>query len=55
MPDWYGLVRAAAYLHVPPWDLGEQPVAWRNWALAAAVAEADVENERMAALLGGRK
>jgi len=39
LPEWYVLLRAARYLGVAPWDLLEQPLAWREWALAAEGAE----------------
>jgi hypothetical protein len=38
-PHWYGLIRAAKYLGVAPWDLAAQPVTWMDWALAAEQAE----------------
>lgn len=38
-PDWYVLLRAARYLGVAPWALAEQPVTWREFALAAERAE----------------
>lgn len=39
MPEWYTHLMAARYLHVPPWELLEQPVCWREWALDAIAAE----------------
>lgn len=39
-PWWYGLIRAARYLGVPPWELAQQPVFWREAALACEEAEA---------------
>jgi hypothetical protein len=48
------LVMAAAYLHVPPWELADKPTAWRDWALTAKQAEAQIESERMAAMFGGK-
>lgn len=38
-PSWYGLVQAARYLRVPPWDLAEKPQWWTSIALAAMNAE----------------
>jgi hypothetical protein len=46
MPDWYPLLRAAKYLNVPPWELLDQPLWWREKALIAERVEAEVENER---------
>lgn len=45
-PDWYRLLRAAKYLGVPPWDLAERPVWWREVALAAEAAEATASKSR---------
>jgi hypothetical protein len=39
MPDWYPLIVAAKYLGVPPWDLLERSVWWRDKALIAMSAE----------------
>jgi hypothetical protein len=39
MPDWYPLIVAAKYLGVPPWDLLERSVFWRDKALIAMSAE----------------
>jgi hypothetical protein len=39
IPDWYSHLSAAKYLGVAPWELGEQPVFWRNAALVAADVE----------------
>ena len=39
-PEWYGLLRAAKYLGVAPWDLNRQPLVWRLWAHEAEGAEA---------------
>jgi len=33
------LIRAAKYLGVPPWELLDRPVAWREFAIAAENAE----------------
>lgn len=43
-PEQYLLIRAARYLHVPPWELARQPVYWRNWALLCDACEIDAEN-----------
>lgn len=55
MPEWYPLVAAAHYLHVPPWELAERPSVWVEWALAAAGIDAQVEAERTSKLFGGKK
>lgn len=39
-PAWYPLFVAANYLHVPPWELLDQSVYWRDKALIAQAAEA---------------
>lgn len=39
MPDWYPLMAAARYLHVPPWELIKQSKIWQIWGLQAANAE----------------
>lgn len=44
VPDWYELIRAARYLGVPPWELAERPVWWRNRALEAEHAELSARN-----------
>jgi len=44
-PDWYPLMRAARYLHVPPWDLLDKPFYWQAWALAAEQAENEAQAE----------
>lgn len=38
-PSWYGLLQAAKYLGVAPWDLAQRPVWWTEIALAARGAE----------------
>lgn len=38
-PEWYPLIQAARYLGVPPWELAERPLIWREWALAAMAAD----------------
>jgi hypothetical protein len=48
------VIRAAHYLHVPPWELAEQPVVWTYWANAVMDGESQAEAERMARMLGGR-
>jgi len=45
MPDWYPLLRAAKYLNVPPWELLDQPLFWREKALIAERVDAEVEAE----------
>ncbi len=44
-PPEYGLVRAARYLGVNPWDLADRPAVWRDWALEFEAAEAWAEAE----------
>lgn len=44
LPDWYALVRAARYLHVAPWDLLQQPVAYLHWAITAEAAENEAQD-----------
>jgi len=39
VPDWYPLLKAAQWLHVPPWELAEQPAGWHEMALIAMNAE----------------
>jgi hypothetical protein len=38
-PDFYPLIKAARYLHVPPWELAQQSAAWEQWALVTEAAE----------------
>jgi hypothetical protein len=38
-PDWYATMQAAKYLGVPPWELLDQPVWWRDKAIIAMSAE----------------
>lgn len=40
MPPEYLLYQAAKYMGVSPWDLDEQPIMWRDWALIFMDAEA---------------
>lgn len=47
MPDWYPLMRAARYLGVPPWELLDQPLFWREKALIAAHVDEEVDAERI--------
>ncbi len=37
------MVRAAKYLGVPPWELLDRPIAWREFALAAENAESKAQ------------
>ena len=39
VPEWYELFVAAKYLGVAPWELLDQPVYWKEWAIAASSAE----------------
>lgn len=43
-PDWYGLIQAAKYLNVAPWQLLEQSVYWRDKAIIAMSAEHDAQD-----------
>jgi hypothetical protein len=43
----YLLIRAARYLHVPPWELAQQPIFWRNFAIACLSAENEAEEWHM--------
>lgn len=45
-PDWYVLIQAAKYLGVPPWELMEQSIWWRDKALIAMSAEAQAQEWR---------
>jgi hypothetical protein len=40
---WYLLIRAARYLHVPPWELEQMPAEWIHKALMAEGVENEVE------------
>jgi hypothetical protein len=44
----YVLIRASRYLGCTPWELEQQPVSWRDWALLCENAETWAENERNA-------
>lgn len=44
-PSWYALIKAANYLHVPPWELEQKSVKWTLRALAAISAEAAAQNQ----------
>lgn len=46
VPEWYGVVRAAKYLGVAPWDLMERSHVWVDWALTAEKAEDEAEKAR---------
>lgn len=45
VPDWYLHLRAARYLRVPPWELSDAPLFWRNAALTAEDAEATAQQQ----------
>jgi hypothetical protein len=45
VPDWYGLLRAAKYLGVAPWELAERPVYWEQMAHVAENAEAGAREQ----------
>lgn len=51
-PRWWGLIQAARYLRVPPWDLARQPIWWMRIALAAKDAEARESKRRNTAKKG---
>ena len=38
-------MRAARYLNIPPWELLDQPLYWREKALIAERVETEVQNE----------
>lgn len=38
-PEWWGLVQAARFLNVPPWELMERSSFWRDVALSAINSE----------------
>lgn len=44
-PEWYSHLKAAKYLGVAPWDLLEQPVHWREWAIQAERAEQESQKQ----------
>ena len=44
-PDYYPVIRAARYLHVPPWALSDEAAAWTEWALTCEAAEIGARNE----------
>ncbi len=46
VPDWYMLGRAAKFWGVAPWELANQPVIWREWALQAERSEHYAHNEK---------
>jgi hypothetical protein len=54
VPAWYGVIAAAHYLHVPPWELMERPAIWTNWALTAHSAEQQAQAEIMAERFKGK-
>lgn len=43
-PDWYTFIQAAKYLNVPPWELAQQSVWWRDRAVMAMNAEAQAQH-----------
>lgn len=42
-PDYYVLIQAAKYLECKPWELMEQSVVWRDWALKCMTAESNAQ------------
>jgi hypothetical protein len=45
-PDWYGVITAARYLGVPPWELIEQSIYWQDRAFVAMTAEKQAQEVR---------
>ena len=39
VPAWYRLVKAAKWMHVPPWELLGRPDFWTEWALMAEAVD----------------
>ena len=39
LPEWYGVMQAAKYLGVAPWELVERSIYWKDKALIAMSAE----------------
>lgn len=46
MPDFYPLFVAADRCNAKPWEMLEQPMIWRDWALICSTAEAQAQEER---------
>lgn len=42
-PEWYPLIQSAKYLGVPPWELMEESLYWKERALVAMTAEAQAQ------------
>ncbi len=40
-PEWVGLIKAARYLNVPPWELAKQHYLWTDYALVMRAIRAD--------------
>lgn len=56
VPEWYGLLKSAQYLKVPPWELLAQPLIWREWAAMAQNAEGEARKQKeQAAARKGRR
>jgi hypothetical protein len=47
VPADYLLARASRYWGVPPWEMEEQSIYWRNLALACESAEHEAEAEAL--------
>jgi hypothetical protein len=45
VPHDFLLAKAARYWGVPPWEMENQSIYWRNLALACEAAEAEAEAE----------
>lgn len=55
VPEWYAVIRAAKYLGVAPWELLEQPIIWKEWAVMAENAEHEASKQQEAAAARKRK
>ena len=43
-PEWYLNMRAARYLGIPPWDIENVAVKWRDMALMSEGCELEAEH-----------
>jgi hypothetical protein len=46
VPEFYLHIKAARYLGCNPWDLLDQPLVWRDWALDCIAAENAAANQK---------
>jgi len=53
-PEWYTAAQAAKWLGVPVPDLPKLPIAWRDWGLMGANAEAAVRADEIRRLKASR-